>query len=289
MGDRDRPPATSRPPLPAQDAASGRFLRARAVSGIASFPASVGISSVQTPRCHSSGSPWGPGLFEALIRKATCTCTSAPMRNSRKGTLHLDFCSRHGVLCSGVKVTLVSKSVPWEYRRGQGRLVVVGGSRGRTPLRPRPRGRRSHTPPSSLVLLVRPPRVREMLDKPVCIWVGFGEWMSVFQGGGREQNLQELFETAEEPVSVVARTRQWPASAGLGTTLCISQKRQEDPVYRPQLCVAQGTSTRCRPLPSLFLLLIHACRRSLSLPSASVLPSGPPPHSPLTPFVLLLR
>lgn len=194
MGDRDRPPATSRPPLPAQDAASGRFLRARAVSGIASFPASVGISSVQTPRCHSSGSPWGPGLFEALIRKATCTCTSAPMRNSHKGTLHLDFCSRHGVLSSGVKVTLVSKSVPWEYRRGQGRLVVAAGwwwqgSRGRTPLRPRPRGRRSHTPPSSLVLLVRPPRVREMLDKPVCIWVGFGEWMSVFQGGGRESRI----------------------------------------------------------------------------------------------------
>lgn len=36
--------------------------------------------------------------------------------------------------------------------------------------------------------------VWEMVDnKPVCIRVGFGEWMFVFQGGGRDSSIYENF------------------------------------------------------------------------------------------------
>lgn len=89
MWSRRRGPSCGRhhlpPPSPAWDVVSGRLLHARAISVIASFPSLAAISSVWNPCCQPLESPWGPGLFTALIHQALCTYTSSPVRNSQKG------------------------------------------------------------------------------------------------------------------------------------------------------------------------------------------------------------
>lgn len=86
--------------------------------------------------------------------------------------------------------------------------------------------------------------MQEILD---CLHRGkVWELVSVFHGGGRDSRIcAGIFENDEDPVSVIARIRQWLTFVVLAPSVSrsgdYSASHEADPIHLPHRRLAQGT------------------------------------------------